>query len=135
MGQGGTGREFGLQSGKRTLRIGKNVLWFLPVGQKGADLALPIGIAAPEEMPGPPPGRKQVGYTGLLPRGEKWGMGGDAPLLSKLQLVQHTPQQDTLLPVAGAAVQQFLFGHIGSPLSLEVQYRGGAALCQLTAAR
>lgn len=48
-------------------------------------------------------------------------MGGDAPLVRPLLLIQHTSQKQTALAVSGVFVQQlrFVHGAISLPSSLE----------------
>ena len=120
MGEGGVGGKCALKGGEGAVRVGQDALLLLPVGQKEADITFTVRVSAPEQVPGPAPGVEQVGHGGLFPRREKGSVGGDAPVLAQLQLVQHPGQQDVLRPVPGAAVQQFLFGH-GGPL-LMVEY-------------
>ena len=95
--------------------VGEGVLRLLPVGGEIEDVPLRALIAPEGGVPGIPPGGQQIGGRGLLPRGQEGGVGGDAPVLGQLQLVQHPGQQGPLLPASGAAVQQF--GLVHSPAS------------------
>ena len=87
-----------------------------PVGKEGPQLPFGLGIA-PEENP-LAGGRRheQVGALGLLRRGQEPGVGGYAPLLGPLLLVQDPGQQQPLVSVPGKLVQQFSLVH-GSPPS------------------
>ena len=103
---------------QRALRIGSGILCLQPVGEEEADVPFAVWIAAPEQVPGPAPGVEQIRHCRLLPGGEEWGMGGDAPALGLVQLVQRPAQQDPLLPVPGTAVQQLFLVHRGPPSSI-----------------
>ena len=59
---------------------------------------------------------QQVGAHGLLGGGEKGCVGGDAPLVCPLLLIQHTSQKQTALAVSGVFVQQLCFVHGAVPL-------------------
>ena len=118
MAQGGIVREGSLEGRQRALRIGSGILCLQPVGEEEADVPFAVWIAAPEQVPGPAPGVEQIRHCRLLPRREEWGMGGDAPALGLVQLVQRPAQQDPLLPVPGTAVQQLFLVHRGPPSSI-----------------
>ena len=112
----------GLHRPHGAIRVGGKVLWLLPVGQKGAHRAFRSLIAPPEQAFGPAPGIQQPLGRRPLPRGEKGRVGGHIPGAGQLPLVQHPAQKDPLLPVTGAAVQQFSFGHdLPSPVNIMEQ--------------
>ena len=127
MGEGGPGGKFGFQGGQRALRVGADAVLLLPVGQEEAQLPFAAGVTAPEQVPGPAPGVEQIGHRRLLSRGEERGVGGDAPALGQLQLVQHPGQQHPLLAIPGAAVQQLFFVHGNAPLHPDIRFSISAA--------
>ena len=61
-------------------------------------------------------GHEQVGALRLLGGGEEPRVGGDAPLLGPLLLVQDAGQEEAALPIPGESIQQVGFVH-GVPSS------------------
>ena len=117
MGEAGPPGQGDRQGAEGAVLPGQPDLLLQPVRQEGPELPLRVGVPPVEETLPRGGGHEQVGALRLLGGGEEPRVGGNAPLLGPLLLVQDAGQEEAALPIPGESIQQVGFVH-GVPSSL-----------------